>query len=466
MDNENLTFSERSENKQPTVVNYDGHDPKKKTQSKFRLSVLRGIVSGILLVVFFFAGYFLCYYSFDKDLRSLYFVYKTYKNNYYYENDDDIPAKILTEGLMDIYSEYYTAEEYKKELAAGKGSRAGFGVSFIGFKIYKVSGNSPAEKAGLMSGGTVIEYKINDGSTIQAEDSELFLKTLSGTNEDDLLSLKIDYDGDVKEFSFKKSRYRESYVYYADNTGKYRFNDTNGKMTLSKYSEDTSDCVLGDDWGYIKYTSFYGETDDVYGSVGQFLTVLDKMSENGKSKLIIDLRNNGGGFMSILCSLSGIFCKNIPSQKGTRVAQIAEYKNKNTSNFNIDEKYGKKADGTRYSDLIKKIIFLANENSASASEAFIGTMLDYDSASGSNSVRVVLDPSIDKNGNTVYKTYGKGIMQSTFTNGITGEALKLTTARIYWPLSKTCIHGIGITKETDERVYESVGDTIAYAQTL
>ena len=44
------------------------------------------------------------------------------------------------------------------------------------------------------------------------------------------------------------------------------------------------------------------------------------------------------------------------------------------------------------------------------------------------------------------KTYGKGIMQTTFRNFATGEALKLTTAQIYWANNKT-IHGVGLTAE-------------------
>ena len=48
-----------------------------------------------------------------------------------------------------------------------------------------------------------------------------------------------------------------------------------------------------------------------------------------------------------------------------------------------------------------------------------------------------------KNGERVYKTYGKGIMQSTYVN-FDGSAVKLTTAKIFWPISNTSIHKDGV----------------------
>ena len=93
---------------------------------------------------------------------------------------------------------------------------------------------------------------------------------------------------------------------------------------------------------------------------------------------------------------------------------------------------------------------LADENTASASEVLIGAMLSYDER---NVVKVVLAASqgrdTDDNVVDVYKSYGKGIMQTTFPNTFGGGAIKLTTAKLYWPNEdKTCIHGLGIAKGT------------------
>ena len=85
---------------------------------------------------------------------------------------------------------------------------------------------------------------------------------------------------------------------------------------------------------------------------------------------------------------------------------------------------------------------ILNENSASASEALYGAIYDY-SVKNNFNLKTVISSSI-KNEQTVYKSYGKGIMQTTYLNS-DGSAVKLTTAKLYWPLSETCIHDVGIT---------------------
>ena len=79
----------------------------------------------------------------------------------------------------------------------------------------------------------------------------------------------------------------------------------------------------------------------------------------------------------------------------------------------------------------------ANGNSASASEALLGAMYSYGTLS-------YADVYLTKLGDAAARTYGKGIMQTTYTSG--NGALKLTTAQIYWP-NGTCIHDRGVTEE-------------------
>ena len=50
-----------------------------------------------------------------------------------------------------------------------------------------------------------------------------------------------------------------------------------------------------------------------------------------------------------------------------------------------------------------------------------------------------------RNGETT--TYGKGIMQTTLPHLFAGDAVTLTTAYIYWPVSGNCIHGRGVLPE-------------------
>lgn len=98
------------------------------------------------------------------------------------------------------------------------------------------------------------------------------------------------------------------------------------------------------------------------------------------------------------------------------------------------------AGGNFYGEYLadSEIYVAANGNTASASEALIGAMISYGTI-GFDDIFIT-----DTVGQGSARTYGKGIMQTTFYNRVTGEAAKLTTAQIYWP-NGTCIHGTGIT---------------------
>jgi carboxyl-terminal processing protease len=85
---------------------------------------------------------------------------------------------------------------------------------------------------------------------------------------------------------------------------------------------------------------------------------------------------------------------------------------------------------------------LANENTASASECLLGVLVHYGDVLKNNS-----DVILEMNEEGAYRTYGKGIMQTTYML-LSGGALKLTTAKIYWPDGETSIHGVGFTDGT------------------
>lgn len=107
------------------------------------------------------------------------------------------------------------------------------------------------------------------------------------------------------------------------------------------------------------------------------------------------------------------------------------------TNFNLE----KKGDN----DYINQTVVLANKNTASASEALIGAMQFY-GAGGFNLDKLVCE----YNGNRKdYSTFGKGIMQTTYSLS-TGGAIKMTTAKIYWPDQETCIHDVGITPKNEK----------------
>ena len=99
-----------------------------------------------------------------------------------------------------------------------------------------------------------------------------------------------------------------------------------------------------------------------------------------------------------------------------------------------------RANGNRFYDYFTKnsrICVLADGSTASASECLLGCMLDYGAIS-------YKDICLSMRGG-VAKTYGKGIMQTTYQLSLfERDAVKLTTAKIYWPISGNCIHERGI----------------------
>ena len=159
----------------------------------------------------------------------------------------------------------------------------------------------------------------------------------------------------------------------------------------------------------------------------------------------MDLRDNGGGFVNIMLSVASMLTTERNGEK--LVGMVVKESGGNTARYVTP-----KASGQKYG--VKNVIFLANDGSASASEALMGCLLDYDTDS---SVRVILEKSVDTAGEAVYKTYGKGVMQTTFTS-LTGSALKLTTAKLFFPVSGKCIHGVGLTPALDTRVVAETED--------
>ena len=394
--------------------------------------ILTVIVAIVATVGVFFAGYFVGTYT-DKDVATLKFVLENYKR--YYLNEDENYLDIMIDSLLlgDKYSEYYSKEEYEIIKKSAEGKQAGVGISINEktFEIVRVVGNSTAAKTGVRVGGVITAYKkFNQSEYVNAIKMEDFNKFMSTVGVDEEICLKVLYKKE-EEFKIKKQEYQETFVSYVDTSGAFKFSDESGTMQMVSYNDDIL-ALLDEQTAYLKYTSFNGRLSNLSGSVKQFETVLKKFKENKKSKLIIDLRGNGGGFMDIMCQIASHL---IGTNDSSALVSKAVYKDGKVDKFTAQK--------IKYNDYdFDRIVFLADDGTASASEALIGACLDYDSR---DVVRVVLS----KNADGSYKTYGKGIMQTTIED-VSGSAIKLTTANIYWPKSEICIHEIGINKSIEK----------------
>ncbi|MBE7081316.1 MAG: hypothetical protein E7372_02010 [Clostridiales bacterium] len=344
-------------------------------------------------------------YSFDENGNPINLNQKDYAN-------------ALIAGLNDDYARYYTKEEYDKIKKQQAGSYSGFGMTINTSGEYPIItnlvGNSPADRSGLKVGDILISATAN-GNTAQFNSVDIG-EFLGNIKTGEVVEFVIERNGQNQTISVIKSNYKATYVKYFDSDGQIIFDYERGGTTLLQANKIDVDS----DTALIKIESFESTVAYELGKA------MDYMIRNNKTKLILDLRDNGGGYMDDLLSVSRHLIYN-----GGEKALIAYAQGKTKG----EEFY---MYGPIERKSITDVVVLANDGTASASECLIGAMLDY-GEKGFTREKLVLE----KNTEGVARTYGKGIMQSTFLLS-NGGAFKLTTARILWPKKTTCIHGIGI----------------------
>ncbi len=329
-------------------------------------------------------------------------------------------------GLLDRYSAFYTAEEYAQIKNQNNGSQIGIGIGVSNNCVLRVCGNSPADKAGIQMGMYFAGFGDSESEMIYTDNYSAFTAFLKEKEEDETFCLYMTEDaqgsnGEIYEVA--KRNYTQSYVSYASASTAYSFRSAPEEESLSLQALDRSIPALPEDTAYIKLDQFYG------AAASQLEETLKIFRAEGKTKLILDLRNNGGGYMSVMRGIVSFFTK---EAEGSRpLAAVVKYKDGTT-----EKEYATSNSFYRYFDDNTQIYVLANYNTASASECLLGAMLDYGAIDYE-------DIYLSEIGG-IARSYGKGIMQNTYTNSALGCAIKLTVARIYWPLSGTTIHDRGI----------------------
>ena len=293
------------------------------------LAIIGVIVFGIAM---FFTGFFVRNYT-NPDLVSLKFILDKYKKHYLEQEDNYLD--IMVEGLLDQYSEYYTKEEYELIKKSAKGVRSGIGITVVnqGGNVYVtgIKGNSPAEIAGVTSGGYIVGMKKATETTFQSLDYNKFSSLIDTYADGEKFTIKVDYGEEQKTYELAKREYNETYVFYTDFSSSYRFTDWGGKsLELVQYESELSS-IMPSDTAYLKYLSFNGTSNDLYSSAKQVDKVMEIFEQTGKTKIIIDLRGNGGGFMDIMCDISSHF---IGAEKNDRVlVSYALYKDGKKDEF-------------------------------------------------------------------------------------------------------------------------------------
>lgn len=316
----------------------------------------------------------------------------------------DGAIKGMTETLNDPYTVYMNAEEYKDFSTQTEGNYVGLGLQ-VGVKDDKVVviapfEDSPAKKAGILSGDVIEKV---DGNKVIGKEYEKAVSMMKG-EKNTYVTLTISREG---KGTFEVKVKRE-------------------EITLITVTGEMAD----DKVGYVQITVFDEHTDT------QFNKVVADLKKKGMEAMILDLRQNPGGWLTQAINITSKF---VPKNK---VIVSTEDKNGNK------EEYKSKG-----GDLIgMPLVVLTDGGTASASEIFSGAVRDYN-----------IGTLVGEN------TFGKGVVQSVLYEkryGFgDGTALKVTTSRYYTPKGEN-IHHKGIKpnievkypKELSEKPYNKKTD--------
>ena len=274
---------------------------------------------------------------------------------------------------LDPHSAYIPAEQGAAMAERMEGGFSGIGVEFAIKKdtliFLNVMAQGPAFKAGVQSGDRVFAI---DGDTIVGRglNNEVVTSKIKG-KRGTTVRLGLKRKGELLNIEVIRDLVPIESVLHLD----------------------TEDGI-----GYVKVDRFAETTHD------EFLAHLDDLSATGMNQLIVDLRDNPGGYLHEAVAMADEFLRE------GRVIVTTRYRN---GSFRTAEAKS----GNRYEPLPVHIII--NENSASASEVFTGALQDHDRA-------------------TVYgkTSFGKGLVQEDKLLD-DGSKVRLTVAYYYTPSGRS-----------------------------
>lgn len=340
--------------------------------------------------------------SSDKELDELVTTYDNIINNYYEDVDKEELIDAGIQGMInyldDPYATYFSgeaSEDFNQELA---GNYEGIGVEVMlnnGIvSVSRVFDNSPASKAGVKVGDVVI--KVND-TDITGKSLTEVVSMISGENSGNKSKLTVTRNGEELSFELAKGTIEVPVV----NSQIY---ENNGKKI-----------------GYIKIDLFSSK---VYK---QFNSALKNLEKNNIQGLVIDVRDNPGGYLS---EVKNILCLFLDKKQ---VLYQLQTKNK------TEKIYGTKKSIER--DYPVSIII--NDESASAAEILASAFKEsYDS-------RIV-----------GINSYGKGTVQSA-SDLKSGDTIKYTVQKWLTP-DGNWVNDKGVVPTDRVETVLQEGETLTY----
>ena len=301
--------------------------------------------------------------------------------------EEDYVDKVNTDSIVDLtinsilrkldpHSTYISKNDIQEVAETMSGKFVGVGISFYMYND-TIAVIKPVEGSDAMHKG----IRFGDRILMAGRDT-LFKKHLNTDKIKNILKGEMESKVDLTIYrkssdSIFKLSIERKFIPIRSIDCFYKVNDTLGYIRMNRFAETTTD---------------------------EFTSALKALEKEGINSLILDLRNNSGGFLNV----------------GIQIADEFLHKNKmivftKNNRKEIEETYA--TDGGLFEN--KPLFVLVNENSASASEIVAGALQDNDRG-------VIVGR----------RTFGKGLVQSEMPLP-DGSAVRLTTARYYTPTGRS-----------------------------
>lgn len=328
------------------------------------------------------------YYKIDKTssnkdyLKELEYAYNNILNSYVEKVDEKELTNAAIKGMYnylgDPYTSYLDKDSTDNLMDRLKGEYKGIGVEITtnesGTVVMTVFENSPAEEAGIMVGDIITKVKGVDVNGKTTSEVSNMIKSTNGNVE-----IEVNRGGITKTLTLKVSTVRIKSV------------------IKNKY----------DKTGYLRIETFSNTT------YKQFKENLETLEKDGIENLIVDVRNNGGGFLNSAVEIAELFV-----EKGKPIYGLQTKDKKEMYKDTTKEKRD------------YKVMVLINGGSASASEVLAAALKESYGATLLGT-----------------KSYGKGTVQDT-SELESGGMIKYTTA--YWLTPKgVTINEKGLTPDIE-----------------
>lgn len=312
---------------------------------------------------------------YDKINDIINYIHDSYVDSISREDLTEEAIQAMLQNL-DPHSAYIPASDFQEMNDPLMGSFEGIGIEFnmINDTVVVISpiAGGPSEKAGIMPGDRIVAVEEQNIAGVSKSNTEIIslLKGPKGT-EVNVSVLRRGVD-EPMQFSLIRDK-------------------------IPSYSLDIA-YMINNETGYIRLNKFAATTHQ------EFLSGLDQLKEEGMVQLILDLRDNGGGFLEAAINIADEL---LESQK------LIVYTNGRQRPQTFA--YARKKGGFESQPLI----ILINEWSASASEIIAGAIQDNDRG-------LVIGR----------RSFGKGLVQEQVQLS-DGSAVRLTVARYYTPTGRS-----------------------------